>query len=366
MTKKTVVTIAVLFFGVCALFIVRTHVLVENTQQPDRSQNVPTVLVSPTPQKIQQLQQSIFIPYWALGQDKKMKEYDEYYYFGVAPAVDGTIKNEQGKKNIELLDNLLLEKTTLVVRMMDADVNKSLMEHSIHQKKLGEELQKMVNEKGFKGVAFDIEIPFSLDTVKSTQITQFVQEMCSSIQADYKTCELITYGDIFYRKRPFDMKAIDAVVDRVVIMAYDFHKAGGEQGPNFSFSEKEKYGYDFKTMVQDFASIVPKDKIGVVFGMYGYDWTLNEQGTPLKSATALSLNEIRTRLTHNANRQNDENVLHYTLHENEDSEKSIQYVDEEGEKHVVWYEDEESASVKAEYLKNQGISHISFWALGYF
>jgi len=34
--------------------------------------------------------------------------------------------------------------------------------------------------------------------------------------------------------------------------------------------------------------------------------------------------------------------------------------------HIVWFEDEESVKVKTEYLKEQGIGSVSYWASGYF
>jgi len=94
--------------------------------------------------------------------------------------------------------------------------------------------------------------------------------------------------------------------------------------------------------------------------MYGYDWTLNEQGTPLKSAKVLTLKEIQalnSKMLH---------VTSYMLHGNNAREKNIQYVDAEGQKHIIWYEDEESAQIKTNYLQEQGISKVSYWAYGYY
>jgi len=147
-------------------------------------------------------------------------------------------------------------------------------------------------------------------------------------------------------------------------MAYDFHKAGGEPGPNFPMSRRSineggpevDYGYDFKQMISDFSIDLPKEKTEVVFGMYGYDWTLNEQGTPLKAATAISVNNIQSKVQSS----------NLKVMSNEAKEKKIEYVDTVGNKHIVWYEDEESAAVKTKYLQQQGVWQISFWAQSYF
>lgn len=169
----------------------------------------------------------------------------------------------------------------------------------------------------------------------------------------------IIYGDNYFRKRPFDIEFMGKHTDEIMIMAYDFHKSYGEPGPNFSFDEKNKYGYDFKQMISDFSADVPSDKLTIIIGMYGYDWILNEQGTPLKRADAITLNQITNKFPSfvktTEGKQNSNS-----------KEKKIEYVDKENQKHVIWYEDVESAEVKWLYLMGEGIGSVSYWAYGYF
>ncbi len=324
-----------------------------------KRQNITLISVTPPPAPLGVQKKSIFIPYWALGQGNYEKKYNEYYYFGITPNGNGEIEDEQGKKNMELIDNALTDKTTLVLRMMDKNSIDLLMGSVTVHERLVQNIRNILKENGMKGVALDMEIPFSLNTERPIQITNFVQKICSSIKSDYKTCDLIVYGDVFYHGRPYDISSLAGIVDKVLIMAYDFHKSSGEPGPNFSFEGKEKYGYDFKTMLRDFSSVVPKEKLVVIFGMYGYDWTLNEQGIPLKSAEALTLIQIKNKIS--------SFVAPYNkIAETGSGEKAITYVDGNGRKHIMWWEDEESARIKAEYLKTQGIAEVSYWANGYF
>lgn len=177
------------------------------------------------------------------------------------------------------------------------------------------------------------------------------------------------YGDALYRVRPYDVKELSPHVDQIYIMAYDFHKSRGEPGPNFPLTRsprrrfgeagrsesegghKKEYGYDFQTMIADFTQIVPREKITVLFGMYGYDWTLGAQGKPLKAATAVPLLEIDTG---------------GAIINPNSKEKYIEYLDDEGYEHVLWYEDHESVNVKIDYLKTQGIGRVGYWVWGYF
>jgi len=321
----------------------------------------------PTPS----LSKSIFVPYWAGKGEENSAEYRNYYYFGVRPTAGGTIENEAGLQNLTLVDKIPEKQKKLVLRMLDSTVTEAILAEKSTQKILISELLTIMSENTFSGIVLDIEVPFTLQADKKEQITKFVQLICTAVKSDYKTCDFLIYGDYSYRNRPYDVKALGEVVDTILLMAYDFHKAGGEPGPNFPFRKVNSepvellrasplivnYGYDFKTMIQDTLMLVPKNKIEVVFGMYGYDWTLNEQGTPLKGATALSLKAIQSKVLTSEGLK---------VKSNNSKEKSFEYVDLEGLKHIVWYEDEESVAVKKEYLQSVGIGKISYWAHTYY
>jgi len=351
--------------------------------QPGKKNVNPTVVLSPTPLqkiKIHSSTKGIFIPYWASELSENDYSYNAFYYFGIAPTKEGMIEKDGGYQNMTLVRGVDEKKKKLVLRMLDASITEVLLESTVFQKKLNEEVLQIMDDTPFSGIVIDMEVPFTLQSDKQKQITNFVQQMCTAFHANYKSCDMLIYGDFAYRKRPYDLKKLGEITDKILLMAYDFHKAGGEPGPNFPFDsgstissslrvsslsnkggpEAVDYGYDFKTMISDATALVPQEKIEVVFGMYGYNWTMNEQGTPLQTAQALSLNEIKTlnsKMLH---------VTSYMLHVNDAQEKNIQYTDNEGRNHIIWYEDEESAAVKIKYLQEQGIGQASFWAYGYY
>ena len=314
---------------------------------------------------------SLFIPYWSTNLRETDADYDSYYYFGIAPNAKGEIENDAGLSNLPMVVEKLKSKAKsrkkLVLRMLDASVTDVLLVDANAQKRLLANIDTILEQYNFSGIILDLEVSFSFQSKKKGQISQFVQQICTGIKSNYKTCDVLVYGDFSYRGRPYDLGALGQVADKIILMAYDFHKAAGEPGPNYSFNEREKYGYDFKQMIADAIAYVPKEKIEVVFGMFGYDWTMNEQGKPLKSAQALSLNEINL-VTRNLKLITQEKlqVSSYKLQINSAKEKYIEYVDIEGRSHIIWYEDEESAAVKTEYLQQHGVSQVSFWAHSYF
>lgn len=342
------------WISVC-ICIALIGIILFNRTPPQKKQQTIQKTVSPT-SIIPTFSRGIFVPYWSSIEDVSEEKYDTYYYFGVQPTAQGTLENESGLQSIRLVKNIPEKQKKLVLRMLDSTITEVLLDEKQAQKELSSQLTAILSTHSFSGIVLDIEVPFTLNPDKKDKITKLVQLMCTAIQSDYKTCSLLIYGDSFYKSRPYDIKKLGSIVDTILIMAYDFHKAGGEPGPNFPFSEKQKYGYDFKQMITDFLTNVPHEKIEVVFGMYGYDWTLNEQGMPLKTAAARSVNAIKLQV---------ESSIVKVI-DNEAREKKIEYVDGLGKKHILWYEDEESAAVKTKYLQQQGVGRVSFWAQSYF
>lgn len=321
---------------------------------------IQTVKPSPSPVPAASVRSSVFVPYWALGKDNLASLPEEtLYYFGVAVDKNGMVKNDPGYKALASLNCPQSKTCILVVRMLNSEDNLDILEHPAKQTEIASSLIALADKHSFSGLALDLEQSAILyDKKLQEYITQFVQLFYTSANKDYKTFSFIVYGDSYFRKRPYDIQKIAESSDEVMVMAYDFNKSYSEPGPNFPFDRSvTDLGYDFQKMTEDFMRDVPKDKLTVIFGMYGYDWTLNVQGTPLKRAEAITDNEIQKYLKGHA-------VTAVAVPSSR--EKKIEYRDADGQKHIIWYEDQESADVKIEYLRNQGVGSVSYWAYGYY
>lgn len=317
------------------------------------------VMPSPTPVPAATVSASVFVPYWALGKDNlRSVPENKIYYFGVAIDKNGQPVDDDGYKNLAHVDCPKDKTCILVVRMLDADVNAQVLHNQDGFAGMIAPLITLADSHSFNGIALDLEENTVLSQEETYgNITKFVQVFYTLAKNDYKTFSFIVYGDTYFRKRPFDVKAIAASADEILVMAYDFSKGYGEPGPNFPYDRSEvDAGYDFQEMIGDFSRDVPRDKLAVIFGMYGYDWTLNAQGTPLKRATAITDREIEKLIAGGQTR---------TITLPVSKEKKIEYANESGS-HVIWYEDRESARVKTDYLQKQGIGMVSYWAYGYY
>lgn len=144
-----------------------------------------------------------------------------------------------------------------------------------------------------------------------------------------------------------DYAAHGRIVDFVILMTYEW---GWRKGPPQAISPLNKI-----RQVLDYAvTVIPRNKIYFGFQIYARDWLLpHVQG---QEAQTFSVQEALTRaVRYNADIQYD--LLAQS--------PFFRYVDEQGRRHEVWFEDARSAQAKFDTVKEYGLDGISYWALGY-
>ncbi|MGG3737587.1 glycosyl hydrolase family 18 protein [Aeribacillus pallidus] len=143
-----------------------------------------------------------------------------------------------------------------------------------------------------------------------------------------------------------DYKAHGEIVDFVVIMTYEWGYSGGPPMPVSPIGP-------VRQVLEYAITEIPPNKILMGQNLYGYDWTL-----PFKEgdiAKALSPQQaIQLAVKYNTNIQYDYNA----------QAPNIDYVDENGKQHKVWFEDARSIQAKFNLLKELNLRGMSYWKLG--
>lgn len=333
----------------------------------DLSQTVTSPSATPLPTlasgKSAQESSSIFVPYWSLGAKSSLAPFNDIFYFGITPSENGIKTQEAGFQNLK---NFLLlvdkkQKKFLVLRMTDTKTNLVIFKNQNLKNKIIHDTIDLAQKNGFQGIVLDLELsalPFD-SLIKN--VNDFVGSFAGKTKTQKMQIFLTLYGDTFYRIRPFDVKNLAGKVDQVMVMAYDFHKARGNPGPNFPLSGRQKYGYDFTQMVTDFTEVVPVQKLNIIFGLFGYDWTVDGSNKATAQANPLTYLEIQKHFLENCQEINCKITKDSLSQETE-----VSYDDKEGKKHIVWFEDMASVAKKQEYLLKRGINNFSYWAYSYF
>lgn len=314
--------------------------------------------------------QTLFVPYWQL--DGREIEFPEIayagsvakrmVYFGVAVSEDGVQQAEQGYQSLSLFSDKVPAgvQKYMGVRMTDHDKNVAILNNADAQKTIVDEVVALARDKQFDGIVVDLELTPSLNDKLPAQINTFIESFYTAAYAKDLKLAITMYGDTFYRKRPYDIAYLSKVTDEIMIMAYDLHKASGEPGPNFPLRGRASFGYDMETMIADFAGI-GAEKLTVIYGMYGYDWTVDEKKRPIRPAKSVTLAQIKKNFIDLCASINCVQTRDKDAHETE-----IDFVDKQAQYHIIWFEDQESTEEKTEFLNSKGISSIAFWAYGYF
>lgn len=327
---------------------------------PSSSPTLPIINSSKTEEKI------LFVPYWSMGKGlQEVSDFDTLVYFGVAPTENGINRQESGYKNlpqfIKHADGS--QKKLLTLRMIESQVNFKILEDTKKGQKIIDETLSLAKTNGFDGVVLDLEVSALPFDSLVNQITQFVQMMHVSSKDEGLPLSVMLYGDIFYRVRPFDTKEIVKYSDAVYVMAYDFSKSRGNPGPNFPLKGVDTYGYDYESMLSDFLTVTSADKLTIVFGLYGYDWEVQEgKSTALSNGEPLSMQIIQQRMIASCA------YISCTYErDNENSaEMQVTYLDSDNVSHRVWYEDLESVKRKQSFLRKHGVTSYGYWAYSYF
>src|SRR3989338_9578866 len=366
----------ILIFIICFLLISLGSAIFRQ-RQPTRTVSpkpiFPTQIPTPSVDTPIKETSAIFVPYWYVSAPNTyFSQYDRIIYFGVSANTNGVDRNEVGYQSIEAFLSAVPDdkKRLLTLRMLNTEAIYSVLENEKNQDTIIEETVNLAKQYAFDGIVLDLELSSSLKTDTAGNINKFVQQFYSGAKKYYIPFSVLVYGDIFYRGRPYDLAFLAKNSDEIMIMAYDFHKSGGEPGPNFPFGSNKGQEYNFQRMISDFISSVPKEKITVVFGMFGYDWLVDERKLPIRPAKALSLNEIHTQFFPcdlenclvRRDETSSETEINYIISAKTPDEQGVYRIDY----HIVWFEDEESVAIKKEWLREKGMVSTAYWAYGYF
>ncbi|RKD30083.1 LysM peptidoglycan-binding domain-containing protein [Thermohalobacter berrensis] len=144
-----------------------------------------------------------------------------------------------------------------------------------------------------------------------------------------------------------DYQAHGEIVDFVILMTYEWGWSGG---PPLAVAPINRV----REVVDYAASVIPPEKIILGMPLYGYDWRLpyTPRGDWAQRVSPKEAVEIAARYGA---------VINY---DQESQAPYFYYVDEEGRRHVIWFEDVRSVMAKFNLVNEYGLRGVSYWVLG--
>lgn len=217
-----------------------------------------------------------------------------------------------------------------------------LLHNPAAQDKLIATLVAQADKKDYSGYVFDIE---NISPASLAAYPAFIAKARNALKP---------LGREVWVAAPFDdddwpFKALQDASDSLMLMAYDEHWQTGQPGPTAGEDWFEKY-LDMRLSKLD------PDKVIMVLGSYGYDWTQKANGKGYEpNANPVTFQEaIQTAHDSEVDVQMDDDALnpHYA------------YLDDDGAKHAVWFLDGTTAFNQIKVSDPWRMRGYALWRLG--
>ena len=209
------------------------------------------------------------------------------------------------------------------------------------QRRIIMELRRWVLENRFQGINVDFE---NLQDDDLPLYVPFLQRLRTS----FAPAGLVVSADLEGSHR-LNWRAVSAVCDFVVVMAYDEHSETSKPGPIASIDW-------YRHVLERAVSEVPREKLVIGLANYAYDWMEGRDwGDPLTYQGALLMAQ-----KYRAD-EKPEDVVDF---DDQALNPTFWYIDDDGKEHEVWFLDAITAANQWMLAQNYGLRGMAVWVLG--
>jgi spore germination protein len=315
-----------------------------------------------------------FLPYWLIS--KADKDYSKYIttltYFGLTVNRDGTIEKLNNPQEEEPGWTALkagnyqkynAKQSLLVVSGDDGAIGDMIADPVTSANNLIADVAPIMKEKGFTDLNLDIESFMDASESARAHFTLFVQTVTQQIK-DQKlgtvTLDLIPISLV--KSKIYDAKALAAIVDRIVLMTYDFHYTGslasGAVAPLGGAGTTIEY--DVETAVKEALKAMPAGKLLLGIPLYGYEWetidTVPESAAIPDGSSIANSSRVADLLTACATCSAQFDVV---------AREPYVIFPENGYFNQIYFENEASVKEKISLAEKYHLGGVALWALGY-
>ena len=263
----------------------------------------------------------------------------------IAPQVDDARladrANAYGSRAVLLLSTLGPDGT------FDNRLSSALLTNEEAQERLISELISVMEEKGYEGLDIDFEY---IEPAQKDAYAAFVRRTTNALN-ERGFSVLVALAPKTSAEQPgllyeaHDYRALSEAANGVLLMTYEW---GYTYGPPQAVAPLDKV----RAVVDYALTEIPAEKILLGVPNYGYDWTLPY--VPGSAARSLSTKEAqelaaRTRAE--------------ILYDEVSASPYFYYTDEQGARHVVWFEDVRSFSRKLDLLVEKRLDGYALWTV---
>lgn len=218
------------------------------------------------------------------------------------------------------------------------------------------------------GLHLDVEMYNRIRPATLVRFQQFVRDLSDQLQQLSAPRTLSVFFPIGGASALYD-RATLLKVAHVVVQGYDAHSSDSQYAGPVAPLGGDDEGTWIKAVGQVSALGVPRERMILGFPLFGYEWRVRDKtmrsktigaGVPTSFAPlpAESTSEITRHVQTDAK-------LRATRHEAQSGSAFYRTTDRHGHQIEGWFEDKKSLVQKSDYLSEQQLGGIAFFALGY-
>jgi spore germination protein len=203
----------------------------------------------------------------------------------------------------------------------------------------------IVRRAGYAGVNFDIEgVPGAQRQAYTDFLTQAAAQLHAigakvSVAVPSETADNLGA----WWAAAYDYPALGQVVDQLIMMAYDYHYAGGKPGPISPIT------WD-RAVIAYARSVMPPSKVFLGMPLYGYVWRTSDNSGTAYWILGMENTAARHGATITRDAAADEATFTYT---------------DGGQTYVGWYVDAQGAADRLQLAHDMGIGGVVAWRMDY-
>ncbi len=330
-----------------------------------------------------------FFPYWnsKYANELNINQLTHFAYFAVDLNSDGSINQVNSKKEQEpgwnklnsstigkLLyqSKLLGQKTVLTVTAMEPELIDSILDDKTNSQTALNSILDVYRKFNFDDLNIDFEYVGEPNQKTRDSFVSFVRNIKNACLRINKNChvDIDIFADTAFKFRLWDLSSLNSIVDRFIVMAYDYHRKNSTRaGPVAPLSGKCKAEETSDCLDQDIMShlaqiskIVPPEKIILGVPFYGYEWqtagTNFLANTYPRTGSLASYSRIQSLYS-------DPTISSLSAIWSESTLSPYLVFEKDNETHQVYFENSESLKQKIKLVKSANLGGIAIWAIGY-
>lgn len=249
-------------------------------------------------------------------------------------------------KNASIRPLMTITNWGTTTQTFDPEVARSIMSNEEIKNRTFQNILNVLTQYGFAGINVDFENMYPEDRAL---YTAFIRDMVAYFKPRGYLVTIAMapkYADL--PNQPwvgaFDYAALGQLVDFIHLMTYEWGWVGG---PPMAVAPINQV----RRVLAYATSVIPPEKILQGIPLYGYNWPLPD--TPETIASSVNLVDVyNLAYRYNANVNYDETA----------QSPWFRYVDDNGVRHEVWFEDLRSLRAKYETMSEFNLRGAGYWS----